>query len=574
MRCVFTGEGVSPGIAVGKVFKWRHEPAKSASRVETRSGSDDSPDVAKNAWRQAVEAASRALLDLADSTASSIGDEQAEIFRAHDMILRDPVLEDMVFSRIDSGRTLEQAIAEAFEALRAQFESMDNEYMRERALDIADIGLRVLNLIRGTDTAGDAEGVVVAEDLAPSETGILDPSKVKAIILEAGGPTGHSVILAQALGIPAIIKVPGIVKRAREGEPIMVDGKAGIAVLNPSAEEIALAQDRMSSPTSGVIADLSLATTRDGAGVEIAANAGTPQDIHMLRKHGLRSIGLCRTEFLLIGRDVVPSEEEQYREYSAMVAALNPHTACFRSFDVGGDKEFPCIPNPPESNPFLGVRAIRLGFERPELMKTQIRALLRSSIHGRVRIVFPMVATIGEWRALMELVRSAKAELDTESIRYSEDIQLGAMVEIPSAALIADKLAREADFMSIGTNDLIQYTLAADRSNPRLRHLYQPLHPAVLKLIYNCTVEAHGAGKWVGVCGEAAGEREVVPVLIGLGVDELSMTPSRAPAIHALIESLSMGEMQDLAMKALRCESEEEVLALVRAAAPQAVLTQ
>jgi phosphotransferase system enzyme I (PtsI) len=472
--------------------------------------------------------------------------KEAEIFSAYEMFLDDPTLQEAMERYAREGYSTAAAVHRAYEDSAQLMDNLADAYFRERAKDVRDVGDRVVRALLGMPKADlrvlPYPAIVIARDLAPADTASVDRENVLGFVTEQGSTTSHTAILAQALGLPAVVglgtALAGIDEHARLG----VDGAAGTVVLDPTPEERATLEERARALAAEQ--DL-LAQYKDkevalgnGKHIEISANIGGPADVATALRFGADGVGLYRTEFLFLDRDSPPTEEEQVEAYRSVLTAFGSKPVIIRTLDIGGDKQIPYLHLPAEANPFLGVRATRLGLRRPTLFKTQLRAILRASTAGTTRIMYPMIAVAEEIEQANLLLQSVRKELDAKEIAYDHDLEVGIMVEIPSAALDAERLADSVDFFSIGTNDLTQYTFAADRTNRDLNYLYQPLHPAVLSLIRMTIEAAHAHGKWVGVCGELAGDPQAIPVLIAMGIDELSMSSAKIPRAKQIILSL------------------------------------
>ena len=451
--------------------------------------------------------------------------------------------------------------------------------MQERAADIKDVAERMLAALLGVKLPSPAtiseEVIVIAHDLTPSDTAQLSKKFVKAFVTNIGGRTSHSAIMARSLEIPAIVGSKSITTSVKDGDIIIVDAFDGVVILNPTADEIkqyeakrAAYEDQKVEWAKLVKAD---SVTKDGKHIELAANIGTPKDVVGVLENGADGIGLYRTEFLYMDSADFPTEDEQYEAYKTVLESMNGKGVVVRTMDIGGDKELPYLELPEEMNPFLGYRAIRISLDQTDMFKTQLRALLRASVHGDLRIMFPMIATLQEFRSAKKIYDEMKTELISEGVEVSETIQVGIMVEIPAAAVLAKQFAKEVDFFSIGTNDLIQYTMAADRMNERVSYLYQPYNPSILTLIKNVIDASHAEGKWTGMCGEMAGDQTAVPLLLGMGLDEFSMSATSILQTKSLISKLDSEKMIALADKAINeCGTAEEVVALVEEAVSQA----
>lgn len=528
-------------------------------------------------FRAAVSAAAGELLTLRDRVAGEIGDAEAGIFDAHHLVLEDPLLLLEVAKRIrEERRNAEAALEEVMRSLAEAFSGLDDDVMRERAADIVDVGQRVLrHLSGGPESPSLASGdpaIVVARDLSPSETAAMDPDKVLGIAIEVGGPTSHTAILARGLGIPAVVGVAGLleaVDRCGGEVPLLagVDGGEGMVYLRPSAatiRDLGAARDAYETFALSLrdLADVEAITT-DGIPVAVAANLEVPAELAAAREQGARGIGLYRTEYLFLNRPVLPDEEEQYRHYRVAAEAFPEDSIDIRTIDVGGDKFLSTIKMPRETNPFLGLRAIRLSLAEPETFRTQIRAILRASAHGRVRMLFPMVSVPEELDAALEHVEEAAADLRRRGVPFEEPVPVGIMIETPAAALSADILAERSAFFSLGTNDLIQYALAADRAHERLSYLYQPLYLGVIRLMERTIEAARTRGIEVSVCGEVAGDPLVIPILIALGIRRLSMSPGLIPLAKKMIRSFSYREALEALEEARGQRTEADVRRLL-----------
>lgn len=507
--------------------------------------------------------------------AESLGEEEAQVFDAHAMILSDPDMTDQVKEMIQSQKTnAETAYQEVTETFIHLFESMeDNPYMQERAADIQDVRKRVLANLLGVTLPSpatiDEEVVVVAHDLTPSDTAQLNKKYVKAFVTNIGGRTSHSAIMARSLEIPAIVGTGNISEEAKPGDFLIVDGIEGEVLVNPSEEKVQEYEKKAKD-----FAQLKLewnklknepSVTADGKQFELAGNIGTPRDVKGVLENGGEAVGLYRTEFLYMDSSELPSEEEQFEAYKSVLEDMDGRAVVVRTMDIGGDKELPYLELPEEMNPFLGYRAIRISLDQDDIFRTQLRALLRASVYGKLRIMFPMIATLQEFRDAKAIFEEEKEKLAAEGIGISDDIELGIMVEIPATAVLADQFAKEVDFFSIGTNDLIQYTMAADRMNEDVSYLYQPYNPAILRLIKNVIDASHAEGKWTGMCGEMAGDQIAVPLLVGMGLDEFSMSATSILQTRSLMKTLDSNKMKELVDQAItECSTVDEVVELVQ----------
>lgn len=524
-------------------------------------------------FREALALSIADVEKLKQRTLEQLGAEKAEIFEAHLLVLNDPELLGPIEDKIQKeGINAEYALHEVSAGFISMFENMKSPYLRERAADMKDVAKRILSHLLNAkvlDLAAIHEEVIlVAEDLTPSETAQFNRNFVKGFATNVGGRTSHSAIMARSLEIPAVVGTKEVLKQVKDGDLLILDGMKGTVLLNPddtTVDEYRLKQAQYEAQrTEWAKLRHAPTVTKDGKHVELAANIGTPADVANVLLNGGEAVGLFRTEFLYMGRDSMPSEKEQFTAYKAVLERMEGKPVVVRTLDIGGDKELPYLELPREMNPFLGFRAIRLCLERQDIFRTQLRALLRASVYGNLRIMFPMIATLGEFRQAKTILLEEKAKLEAEDIPVSGEIQLGIMVEIPSTAVLSDLFAKEVDFFSIGTNDLIQYTMASDRMNERVSYLYQPYNPSILRLVKMVIDAAHAEGKWVGMCGEMAGDATAIPLLVGLGLDEFSMSASSILPARSQISKLSAEETRMLAAKALGCGTAEEVVTLVQ----------
>ena len=548
----------APGIAMGPVYHLR----KSEIKVETTF---DSESTEKNQLQAAVEMARGQLSYLKDEMLSRNAKSEADIFDVHLELLDDAELLDSVVEKINQHQSAALAWQTTIDDRAKLVASLDDSLLAARAADLRDVGYRVLRILIGAEetvTEFPNEPVVVlAEELSPSDTASLDREKVLGFCTAKGGPTSHTAIIARALGLPAIVSAGDRVLSLAESTEVILDGNTGLLTFSPTKIEMDAAGraqqhaliDRMRAHAEATAP----ATTLDGHTVEIAANIGGVGDARAAVENGAEAVGLLRTEFLFLDRIKPPSEDEQFEVYQQIGQAMGRRSVVVRTLDVGGDKPLTYLPVEQELNPFLGIRGIRLCLDRPELLREQLRAILRATAYGNFRIMFPMIANISEWRSAREMVEQIRKELALP------EIEIGIMVEIPSAALMADMFAPEVDFFSIGTNDLTQYTLAMDRLHPQLAGQSDGLHPAVLRLIDHTVQAAHRSGKWVGVCGELGADPQAVPILVGLGVDELSVSVPAIPTVKAQARGLELSKMQALAQAALKCASAREVRKLI-----------
>jgi len=571
MKPTLQGIAASDGIAIAKVYTLT-EPDLTVTKVTVE---DSEKEVSR--LDDALAASIKDVELIKETALKNLGEEEAQVFDAHLMVLSDPELIGQVKDSITSNKVnAESALKEVTDMFISIFAGMeDNPYMQERAADIRDVSKRILAHLLGVKIPSPAtikdEVIIVAADLTPSDTAQLNRQYVKAFVTDIGGRTSHSAIMARSLEIPAIVGTKEVTSIAKDGDIIIVDGLSGEVFLNPSEEVVAeyraKAEAFAAQQAEWEKLKDSKTYTKDGHQVELAANIGTPKDLEGVVNNGAEGVGLYRTEFLYMDSHEMPTEEDQFEAYKAVLEGMNGKPVVVRTMDIGGDKELPYLPLPHEMNPFLGYRAIRISLNEPEMFRTQLRALLRASVYGKLRIMFPMIATLNDFRGAKALLEEEKAKLIEEGVAVSDDIQVGIMIEIPAAAVLAHQFAKEVDFFSIGTNDLIQYTMAADRMNERVSYLYQPYNPSILTLIKHVIDSAHKEGKWAGMCGEMAGDQTAVPLLVGLGLDEFSMSASSVLKTRSLIAKLTLSDMQALADKAINeCATVQEVEALVEEA--------
>ncbi|WJE14825.1 phosphoenolpyruvate--protein phosphotransferase [Halobacillus sp. ACCC02827] len=561
------GIAASSGIAIAKVYRLE-APDLSFTKKDI-----EQPEEEVKRLHEALNTSKSELEKIKEHTKKSLGDEHAEIFSAHLLVLSDPELIQPVEDKIKSDNVnAEFALSETADMFINMFESMDNEYMRERAADIRDVTKRVMAHLLGVTFPDPAlineEVVIVADDLTPSDTAQLNKQYVKGFTTDIGGRTSHSAIMARSLEIPAVVGTKNITSQADKDTMIIVDGISGDVIIDPSDEQIAAYKQKQDDFEKQKQEWAKLkdepTITSEGEHVELVANIGTPEDVEGVLNNGGEGVGLYRTEFLYMGKSQLPTEEEQYDAYSSVLKQMGDKPVVVRTLDIGGDKELDYLELPHEMNPFLGYRAIRLCLERDDIFRVQLRALLRASVHGNLKIMFPMIATLDEFRQAKALLEEEKANLVKEGQEVSDDIEVGMMVEIPATAVIARQFAKEVDFFSIGTNDLIQYTMAADRMNERVSYLYQPYNPAILNLINNVIEAAHAEGKWAGMCGEMAGDEIAIPILLGLGLDEFSMSATSILPARTQIKDLSKKELASFKDQILSMGTAEEVVDFIK----------
>jgi phosphotransferase system enzyme I (PtsI) len=447
------------------------------------------------------------------------------------------------------------------------FEKIEDEYLRERSEDIKDVMTRVIKILLGVKIEDfsnmEKDTIIIAKDLTPSDTAQLEKGKIAAMITEMGGKTSHAAIIARIMGIPTVVGLENITQKIKDNDLIICDGKTGKVIINPNDKQLFFytqKKERLEEINSELKKQIGLPTvSKDGFKVSLSANIGTPHDVDMVLENDAEGIGLFRSEFIFMNRESQPSEDEQFEEYKEVLQKMGDKPVIIRTLDIGGDKNVPYFDIPAEMNPFLGYRAIRLCLGNLDVFRTQLRAILRASVYGNMKIMFPMISTMKELRDAKKIFEKSKQELINEGIPFKNDIEVGIMIEIPSAAIISDLLAKEVDFFSIGTNDLIQYTLAVDRMNSRLSHLYSQYHPAMLRLIKGIIDNAHKAGIWVGMCGEAAGDPKLIPIFLGMGLDEFSMNSPTILSSRYIIRNLNKGEMEKIAEGTLNMETAVEV---------------
>lgn len=567
MSKLIKGIAASDGVAIAKAYLLV-EPDLTFDKNEKVT--DVEGEVAK--FNSAIEASKVELTKIRNNAEVQLGANKAAIFDAHLLVLDDPELIQPIQDKIkNENANAATALTDVTTQFVTIFESMDNEYMKERAADIRDVSKRVLSHILGVELPNpsmiDESVVIVGNDLTPSDTAQLNKEFVQGFATNIGGRTSHSAIMSRSLEIPAIVGTKSITQEVKQGDMIIVDGLNGDVIVNPTEDELIAYQDKRECYFADKkelqkLRDADTVTV-DGVHAELAANIGTPNDLPGVIENGAQGIGLYRTEFLYMGRDQMPTEEEQFEAYKEVLEAMDGKRVVVRTLDIGGDKELSYLNLPEEMNPFLGYRAIRLCLAQQDIFRPQLRALLRASVYGKLNIMFPMVATINEFREAKAILLEEKENLKNEGHDISDDIELGIMVEIPATAALADVFAKEVDFFSIGTNDLIQYTLAADRMSERVSYLYQPYNPSILRLVKQVIEASHKVGKWTGMCGEMAGDETAIPLLLGLGLDEFSMSATSILKARRQINGLSKNEMTELANRAVDCATQEEVIELV-----------
>lgn len=562
---ILKGIGVSAGIAIGKVFVLKEDDFK---LIEKNIPKDE----IENEYSRLQEAIKKTRIELQDNQEDlnkMLGENYAKIAKAHMLILEDPIINNEIKSIIDTGKNVEYAVYKAVEKISKSFDAIKDEYFRERKNDLIDVAKKIMRHLlekeRETLKNLDSVSIVVAKNLSPSDTVSMKESMIKGFATDMGGRTSHTALVAQSLEIPAVVGLKNITEQVEQGMSIVIDGNNGIVVLNPTEEtlenykrefEIQIAYQKDLEKFK----DLN-ATTLDGEEIVLEANIENPDEVKSVLKHGANGIGLYRSEYMFLTRKTMPTEEEHFQSYSKIAKMMMPYEVIIRTIDLGGDKisRLGLMNIGTEANPFMGLRAIRLCLKYPELFKRQLRGILRASIYGNIKIMYPMITKISEIKQANIILEQSKEELRKEGKSFDENIQVGVMIEVPSAALIADLIAKEVDFMSIGTNDLIQYTMAVDRVNEKVADLYNPMHPAIIRLIKHITEAGHRAGKTVGMCGEMASDPKFTPILVGLGLDELSMSSVQIPKIKKVIRNLKKQKAENLVSKILDCQNLEEI---------------
>lgn len=571
------GIPVSQGVSQGRVVvlnRSRIVPAKAGFETDDQANEEARLKTALAETRKQILAVQGKLRD-------ELGAKESLIFDAHLLVLEDPALLEEVNRQIREDHfTPEYAFFTASEKYAKALSAIDDSYLSERAADIRDVTQRVLgNLMGQPQRAGVGDltepCIVVANDLTPSDTAQLDPAKVLGFVTEIGSRTSHTAILARSLQIPAVLGLGDAIEELKPGQSVLLDGFNGSVIISPSDQSLfeygQLVERQTSIEESLNEIRTEQAQTSDGHTIILSANIERAADVEAVRKSGAIGVGLFRTEFLYINRSDLPDEEEQFQVYKKVAESLAPEPVIIRTLDLGGDKLLSHVTMSAEMNPFLGWRAIRLCLEEKDLFRTQLRAILRASVFGDLKIMYPMVSGMDELDAANALLDECREQLRTEGIAFSDSLDIGVMIETPSAAMIADSLAKRVQFFSIGTNDLIQYSLAVDRLNEKIAHLYEPTHPGILRLIKTTVDAGQAQGIWTGVCGEMAGDLAMVPLLIGLGVDELSVAPSMVPRVKMLIRSVEMAKARELAEFALNSDSPKEILARAERLAKEAV---
>ena len=564
MMIKLKGIAAAAGISIGPAYKIGKEDIVVPRQVIQES---DIP-LQIQLFEEALIKTRKEIVELQKKIATDLGQEEAQIFDAHLLVLEDRMIIEEVISRLKKERlNVAFIFSEVLKKYIDVFSKIEDEYLKERTSDVNDVGKRILRNLLGKERKG-FEGlkekvVVVAHDISPSDTAAMHKQNVCAFVTDIGGKTSHTAIMAKSLEIPAVVGLEEATSKIKTGDTLIIDGTMGVVIINPDNDTLNSyweAEKKLKGITDAFLAVKDLpAVTIDGKHVTISANIELPEEISAIRLHGGQGIGLYRTEFFYMNRKDLPSEEEHYQAYKYVAEEMNPHEVIIRTLDLGGDKFLSQLEIPSEMKPFLGWRAIRFCLARPDVFKIQLRAILRASVHGKLKLMYPMISSIDELMQANKILEEAKEELRNKDIPFDDDIEVGAMIEVPSAALTADLLAREADFFSIGTNDLIQYSLAVDRTNEKVAYLYEPSHPAVVRMIKNVIDAAHKAGIKVGMCGEMAGEPAFVLMLVGLGLDEFSMPPFVIPEIKYIIRSVTSQQAEAIAREAMLLATGREV---------------
>ncbi|MBU0709848.1 MAG: phosphoenolpyruvate--protein phosphotransferase [Candidatus Omnitrophica bacterium] len=558
------GIAAAPGIRVGPAHKFGKEEF-TVPRNEIR---EDEIPINIQLFEEALIKTRKEIMELQKRIGSDMGQEEALIFDAHLLVLEDRMLIEEVISRLKKEKLNVACIfSEVLKKYTSVFSNIEDEYLKERIVDINDVGRRILRNLLGKERKAFLElkekVVVVAHDISPSDTAAMHKKKVLAFVTDIGGKTSHTAIMAKSLEIPAVVGIEGATAMIHPDDVLIVDGSMGVVIINPDQQTLENYR-REEQKFEGVLQKFLTAkdlpaVTRDGKTVQIYANIELPDEVPSVKLHGAKGIGLYRTEFFYMNRKDLPTEEEHYQEYKYVAQEMKPDPVVIRTLDLGGDKFLSQFAIPQEMQPFLGWRAIRFCLARPEIFKVQLRAILRASVHGKLKLMYPMISGVEELRQANTILDQAKKELEDKGLSYDKDMQVGTMIEVPSAALTADILAKETDFFSIGTNDLIQYSLAVDRVNEKVAYLYEPAHPAVLRMIKNIITAGHKEKIKVAMCGEMAGEPGLVLILLGMGLDEFSIPPQVIPELKYIIRSITMKQVEEIAQKASTLSTAKEV---------------
>lgn len=570
----YQGIAAASGYALGRAFLLQEQELQ----INKQAISAEEVNFEMERLEAALSQAVQDINEIQETTRQKLGEDKAAIFAAHIMVLNDPEYIGGIKEKIKKEAiNAEAAVREVTEQFINIFAGIEDEYIRERVADLKDVSQRLLRHLLGIQSLSLADitenVVLVAQDLTPSDTAQLDRNKVVGFVTNIGGRTSHSAIMARSLEIPAVVGLKDITAKVVAGDFVIVDGYEGTVFINPSDDVIEKYREKKvklearQREAQKLINQPSI--TKDGIQVELAANIGNPENAKMAIANGAEGVGLYRTEFLYMGRDELPSEEEQFEAYKVVAMMFGTQKpVVIRTLDIGGDKELSYMDMPKEMNPFLGYRAIRLCLDRTQIFKTQLRAILRASAYGNIKLMYPMIATLKELRTANKILDEVKQELIGENIPFNAKMEVGIMVEIPAVAVLADQFIKEVDFFSIGTNDLVQYTMAADRMNEKVSYLYQPFNPAVLRLIQGVITAAHNAGKWAGMCGEMAGDLAAIPILLGMGLDEFSMSASSILPARSLLSQLTLTEAQRIVQIVLEMDSAEEIKKYVEREVP------
>ena len=563
------GVAASAGIAIGKAFKLTGDVIK----VEERDLSPDEVIQEIKKFNKAIELTKRELADIQSQAKTKIGKEGEDIFDAHQSLLEDQIVIEETINQIKKQRKNADFIYYTMmQEFQNSLENVDDEYFIGRVADIKDVKRRLIKNIQGGKPSFlnnlTQKAIIVAHDITPSDTVLFDRQKVLAFTTDRGGKTSHAAILSRSMEIPSVVGLEKITNSVSTGDTIIIDGINGVAIINPTSS-VLNKYLKLRATYDELTKDLSKfrelpCRTLDGKDVELSANLDFLDEINSIVNYGARGVGLFRTEYIYMARDSLPTEEQEFQEYIKVAETLYPHPVIIRTLDIGGDKKPRCCPMPDENNPVLGWRAIRFCLERPNIFKSQLRAILRASAKGNVKILLPMISCLEEIYKAKVYIDQVKGELLSQKVPFDENIEIGAMIEIPSAAIMADVIAEEVDFLSIGTNDLIQYTVAVDRTNLRVAHLYKRFPPAVLRLIKTVVDAGHQKGVWVGMCGEMAGDPLATLILLGIGLDELSVSPAMLLEVKKIIRSVTFIDSQKIAEKALQMKTSEQVERYIR----------